>query len=158
MYLWLRWSGCAAGSLGSAARQPGAGMILFTGLSICIRSAVRGLSENSNIIVDPVHNSGAVLGDVALTRQLSSIEDNGSFVFAHNIRKGELKTNSHGATARALRHARSPQRVFRASHDATATALRHARSPQRVRRAQDTFARRHSERASARTLSAEGLP
>ena len=119
-----------------------------------------------------------------------------------------LKTNSHGATARALRHARSPQRVHRAqdkfarrhsesastrtisaegsprsrqirtapqrerfdthdprrgfiglktnSHGATARALRHARSPQRVRRAQDKFARRHSESASTRTISAEG--
>ena len=141
----------------------------------------------------------------------------------HNLRRGfaELKTNSHGATARALRHARSPQRVRRAQdtvarrrsesastrtisaegspsarhicaapqrepfdthdlrrgfaklethshratarvavlkrhlHGATARALRHA---QRVRRAQDTFARRHSESASTRTISAEGSP
>ena len=119
----------------------------------------------------------------------------------HDLRRGfaELKTNSHGATARALRHARSPQRVRRVpdtfarrhsesastrtisaegspssrhmrtapqrvaelkthSHGATARALRHAQSPQRVRRAQDTFARRHSESASTRTISAEGLP
>ena len=128
----------------------------------------------------------------------------------HDLRRGfaALKTNSHGATARALRHARSPQRVHRAqdkfarrhsesastrtvsaegsprsrqiraapqrgrfdthdprrgfiglktnSHGATARALRHARSPQRVRRAQDKFARRHSESASTRTISAEG--
>ena len=128
----------------------------------------------------------------------------------HNLRRGfaELKTHSHGATARALRHAQSPQRVRRAqdtfarrhsesasrrtisaerspssrqirtapqrehfdthnlrrgfaelkthSHGATARALRHAQSPQRVRRAQDTFARRHSERT--RTISAEGSP
>ena len=140
-----------------------------------------------------------------------------------------LKTNSHGAAARALRHARSPQRVRRAqdkfarrhsesastrtvpaedssgsrqvrtapqrerfdthdlrrgfaairtapqrerfdthdprrgfigletnSHGATARALRHARSPQRVHRAQDKFARRRSESASTRTISAEG--
>ena len=55
----------------------------------------------------------------------------------HDPRRGfiGLKTNSHGATARALRHARSPQRV---------------------RRAQDKFARRHSESASTRTISAEG--
>ena len=157
----------------------------------------------------------------------------------HNLRRGfaELKTHSHGATARALRHARSPQTVCRApdtfarrhsesastrtisaegspsarqyshcaegspssrhirtvpqrespssrhirtarqrerfdthnlckgfaelkthSHGATARALRHAQSPQRVRRAQDTFARRHSESASTRTISAEGSP
>ena len=33
----------------------------------------------------------------------------------HNLRRGfaETKTNSHGATARALRRARSPQRVAR---------------------------------------------
>ena len=129
-----------------------------------------------------------------------------------NLRRGfaELKTHSHGTTARALRQARSPQRVRRAqetfarrhsesasrhtisaegspssrhiraapqrerfdthdlrrgfaelethSHGATARALRHAQSPQRVRRAQDTFARRHSESASTRTISAEGSP
>ena len=128
----------------------------------------------------------------------------------HDLRRGfaKVKTNSHGATARALRHARSPQRVrqgqdkfarrhsesaststisaegsprsrqirtapqrerfdthdlrrgFAAlktnSHGATARALRHARSPQRVHRAQDKFARRHSESASTRTISAEG--
>ena len=152
----------------------------------------------------------------------------------HDPRRGfiGLKTNSHGATARALRHAGSPQRVrqgqdkfarrhsesastrtisaegcraqdkfarrhsesastrtipaegssgsrqIRAapqrerfdthdprrgfiglktnSHGATARALRHARSPQRVHRAQDKFARRHSESASTRTISAEG--
>ena len=55
----------------------------------------------------------------------------------HDLRRGfaALKTNSHGATARALRHARSPQRVHRA---------------------QDKFARRHSESASTRTIPAEG--
>ena len=128
----------------------------------------------------------------------------------HDLRRGfaATKTDSRGATARALRHARSPQRVHRAqgkfarrrsesastrtisaegsprsrqsrtapqrerfdthdprrgfiglktnSHGATARALRHARSPQRVRRAQDKFARRHSESASTRTISAEG--
>ena len=131
---------------------------------------------------------------------------------AQDLRRGfaRVKTNSHGATARALRHARSPQRVRRAqdrfarrhsesastrtipaegssgsrqirtapqrerfdthdlrrgfaalktnSHGATARALRHARSPQRVHRAQDKFARRHSESASTRTISAEGSP
>ena len=127
-----------------------------------------------------------------------------------DLRRGfaKVKTNSHGAAARALRHARSPQRVRRDqdrfarrhsksdptrtipaegssgsrqirtapqrerfdthdlrrgfaalktnSHGATARALRHARSPQRVHRAQDKFARRHSESASTRTISAEG--
>ena len=55
----------------------------------------------------------------------------------HDLRRGfaKLKTNSHGATARALRHARSPQRV---------------------RRAQDKFARRHSESDPTRTIPAEG--
>ena len=56
----------------------------------------------------------------------------------HDLRRGfvALKTNSYGA----------------------ARALRHARSPQRVHRAQDKFARRHSESASTRTISAEGSP
>ena len=130
----------------------------------------------------------------------------------HDLRRGlaATKTNSHGATARALRRAGSPQRVrqgqdkfarrhsesastrtisaegsprsrqirtapqrerfdtqdlrrgFAAtktdSRGATARALRHSRSPQRVRRAQDKFARRHSESASTRTISAEGSP
>ena len=55
----------------------------------------------------------------------------------HDLRRGfaKVKTNSHGATARALRHARFPQRV---------------------RRDQDRFARRHSESASTRTIPAEG--
>ena len=131
---------------------------------------------------------------------------------AQDLRRGfaKVKTNSHGATARALRHARSPQRVRRDQdrfarrhsesastrtipaegssgsrqirtapqrerfdthdlrrgfaalktnlHGATARALRHARSPQRVHRAQDKFARRHSQSASTRTISAEGSP
>ena len=77
----------------------------------------------------------------------------------HDLRRrfAEVKTSSHGATARALRHARSPQRVRRGqdnSHGATARAL--ARSPQRVSRGQDKFARRHSESASTRTISAGG--
>ena len=95
----------------------------------------------------------------------------------HDLRRGfaALKTNSHGATARALRHARSPQRVHRAQdkfarrHSESAStrtisalktnshgATGHARSPQRVHRAQDKFARRHSESASTRTIPAEG--
>ena len=127
----------------------------------------------------------------------------------HDLRRGfiGLKTDAHGATARAIRHARSPQRVHRAqdkfarrhsesastrrisaegsprsrqirtapqrerfdthrgfiglktnSHGATARALRHAGSPQRVRQGQDKFARRHSESASTRTISAERSP
>ena len=130
----------------------------------------------------------------------------------HDLRRGfiGLKTDAHGATARAIRHARSPQRVHRAqdkfarrhsesastrrisaegsprsrqirtapqrerfdthdlrrgfiglktnSHGAAARALRHAGSPQRVRQGQDKFARRHSESASTRTISAEGSP
>ena len=57
----------------------------------------------------------------------------------HDLRRGfaATKTDAHGATARAIRHARSPQRVHRA---------------------QDKFARRHSESASTRTISAEGSP
>ena len=101
----------------------------------------------------------------------------------HDPRRGfiGLKTDSHGTTARAIRHARSPQRVHRAQdrfardhsdsastrtisaegsprsrHGAIARALRHARSPQRVRRGQDKFARRHSDSASTRGIPAEG--
>ena len=75
-----------------------------------------------------------------------------------HLRRGfaAVKTNSHGATARALRHARSSWRVRRGLLGATARALRHARSPQRVCRGQDKFTRRHSESASTRTISAEG--
>ena len=81
----------------------------------------------------------------------------------HDLRRGfaELKTNSHGATARALRThdlRRGFAKLKTNSHGATAKALRRARSPQRVRRAQDNFARRHSQSASTRTISAEGSP
>ena len=57
----------------------------------------------------------------------------------HDPRRGfiGLKTDSHGTTARALRHARSPQRV---------------------RCSQDRCARRHSESASTRAISAEASP
>ena len=57
----------------------------------------------------------------------------------HDLRRGfiGLKTDSHGATARAMRHARSPQRVHRA---------------------QDRFARDHSESDPTRTIPAEGSP
>ena len=71
----------------------------------------------------------------------------------HDLRRGfaERKTHSRGATARALRHARPPQRVRRARGT---FAPRHSES----RRSEDTFARRHSESASTRTISAEGSP
>ena len=51
----------------------------------------------------------------------------------HNLRRGfaETKTNLHGATARALRRARSPQRV----HPGMSKTPRPRRSPQRVARA-----------------------
>ena len=102
----------------------------------------------------------------------------------HDLRRGfiGLKTDAHGATARAIRHARSPQRVHRAQdkfarrHSESASTRRISAegsprsrqirtapqrerfdtSPQRVRRAQDNFARRHSESASTRTVPAEG--
>ena len=80
---------------------------------------------------------------------------------AHDPRRGfiGLKTDSHGTTATGF-DTHDLRRGFAAvktnSHGATARALRHARSPQRVRRAQDRFARRHSESASTRTISAEG--
>ena len=53
---------------------------------------------------------------------------------AHNLRRGFVG-DVHGAAARALRHARSPQRV---------------------RRPRRKFARRHSESAPTRTIPAEG--
>ena len=81
----------------------------------------------------------------------------------NDLRRGlaESKTNSHGATARALRRAQSPQRVrqaqgkFARRHSESASM---AQSPQRVCREQDKLARRHSESASTRTISAEGSP
>ena len=55
-----------------------------------------------------------------------------------------------------------PRRGFTAtktdSHGATARAIRHARSPQRVHRDQDRFARRRSESDPTRTILAEGSP
>ena len=96
---------------------------------------------------------------------------------------GELK-DGHGTTARAIRHARSPQRVRRRAqgwarhhsgersdtpdprrgfagelkdgHGTTARAIRHARSPQRVRRRAQGWARHHSESAPTRPIPAEG--
>ena len=55
----------------------------------------------------------------------------------HDLRRGfiGLKTDSHGATVRAIRHARSPQRV---------------------RRGQARFARDHSESDPTGTIPAEG--
>ena len=57
-------------------------------------------------------------------------------------------------TARQL--AKAISRVKKKRHSATARALRHARSPHRVRRDKNQFARRHSESASTRTIPAEG--
>ena len=57
-----------------------------------------------------------------------------------------------GAAARAFAESKTH------SYGATARALRHAGSLQRVRRAQDKVARRHSQSASTRRISAEGLP
>ena len=70
------------------------------------------------------------------SRQIRTAPQRESFD-TQDLRRGfaKVKTNSHGATARALRHARSPQRV---------------------RRAQDKFARRHSESDPTRTIPAEG--
>ena len=45
---------------------------------------VSGLSENLNIVVT-VHNSGVVLGNVALIRQSPFMEDKGSFVSAWTL-------------------------------------------------------------------------
>ena len=98
---------------------------------------------------------------------------------------GELK-DGHGTTARAIRHARSPQRVRRRAqgwarhhsesdptrpipaegsagelkdgHGTTARAIRHARSPQRVRRRAQGWARHHSESDPTRPIPAEGSP
>ena len=73
---------------------------------------------------------------------------------------GELK-DGHGTTARAIRHARSPQRVRRRARMGTATtarAIRHARSPQRVRRRAQGWARRHSESDPTRPIPAVRRP
>ena len=68
----------------------------------------------------------------------------------HDLRRGfaETKKNSHDATARALRHARSPQRgVF---------APRPRRSPQRVAREYQTTQNTSIFCASTTPISAEG--
>lgn len=54
----------AAGSLGSAACRPGAGM--FLSMSVC--SAVSGLSENLSVVLH-VHNSGVAFSEATLARQ-----------------------------------------------------------------------------------------
>ena len=66
---------------------------------------------------------------------------------------GALRT-SHGVAARALDLRRWFAELKTNSHVAAARALRHARSPQQVQQAQNTFARRHRES----TISAEGSP
>ena len=68
------------------------------------------------------------------------------------------RRHSESASTRTISAEGSPRSCKTNSHGATARALRHARSPQRVHRAQDKFARRHSESASTRTISAEGSP
>ena len=104
--------------------------------------------------------------------------------FQRPVRKQQ---NSHGAAARALRHARSPHRVRRGqdrlardhsesdptrtipacrgfaagkkdSHGTTARAIRHAQFPQRVHRDQDRFAQDHGETDPTRAIPAEGSP
>ena len=79
--------------------------------------------------------------------------------------------NRHRATARAIRHARTPQRVARAEtknapgwapatfhqqneHGATARAIRHAQSPERVAFANIKSAPRHSETQKIRVPTA----
>ena len=81
--------------------------------------------------------------------------------------------NRHRATARAIRHARTPQRVARAEtknapgwapatfhqqneHGATARAIRHAQSPERVAFANIKSAPRHSETQKIRVPTAPG--
>ena len=61
-------------------------------------------------------------------------------------------------TTRQLPNTASQAKKTEKPNGATARALRHAGSPQRVRREQDAFARRHSESASTRRISAEGSP
>ena len=60
--------------------------------------------------------------------------------------------------ADALRELLARRKTLKKKYCAIARALRRERSPQRVRRDQDTFARRHSESALTRTISAAGLP
>ena len=74
--------------------------------------------------------------------------------------RGESTRDRGIAKAGAQSTRQLPKAVSRArnSHGTTATALRHARSPQRVRRGQDRFARRHSESNATHTIPAEGSP
>ena len=72
---------------------------------------------------------------------------------------GGNRTRDRGIAKAGARTTRQlPKAVSRARklHGATARALRHARSPQRVHRAQDRCARRHSESDPTRTIPAEG--
>ena len=93
-------------------------------------------------------------GTAGLRKQASTPRDN----FQKPFREQENRT----APQRERSDAHDPRRGFIGlktnSHGATARALRHAGSPQRVRQGQDKFARRHSESASTRTISAEGSP
>ena len=69
-------------------------------------------------------------------------------------RDGESKLANHETTSNTASQAKKTEK----SIDATARARPHAGSPQRPGRDQDAFARRHSESASMRRISAEGSP
>ena len=82
-----------------------------------------------------------------------------------DLRRGHIRTVPQqerlaegSPSSRHIRAAPQRESAISQQNGATARALRHARSPQRVRRAQDTFARRHSESASTRPISAKGSP
>ena len=72
-------AGGAAGSAGSVACRPGAGMILSVVVCAFNSSGESGVSENLNF-AEPIHNSGAVFVVALLSRQLSSTVDSGSSV------------------------------------------------------------------------------
>ena len=74
----------------------------------------------------------------------------------HNLCRGLAESNSESASTRAISAKGSPSKTN--SHGATARALRHAQSLQRACREQDEFARRHSESAFTHRISAEGSP
>ena len=87
-------------------------------------------------------SDGATARALRVRREQDALAQHHSESFdTQDLRRGfaKLKTNSHSATAKALRRAQSPQN----SDGTTATARRHAKSPQRVCQAQDKFARRH---------------
>ena len=75
-------------------------------------------------------------------------------------RRANHETTSKGRYASkkiARRHSESdPTSTIPAEHGTTARAIRHARSVQRVHRAQDRFARDHSESDATPTIPAEG--